>query len=854
MDGDGPSPARIAFVAEAPAKEEMKQGRPLVGPSGDVNWQLAFRYARLERRGNYVTNWRKIPFSDFEKKHLTPEEGAEWTENLLEELAEVQPEIIIALGGYAVGALLGPEYSLYWANGVPIKRDGRVIIPVVHPAAGIHETSLLQRTAQGYAGVRAHLEGVVEPLEWSMWRGDPTTVILNDSTIPDLPTHSLTGIGIDTEGTKESPFCLTFDYGAGPRLVWDEVGACNAFAAWLDRVDWTTAHLVFHNFMYDAAVLRAMGIDVLKYPWTDTMVRAFTLQDTPMDLKGLTRRLVGMRMTEYEKVVGPWAKKADEEWKERAAQKAFEATRYEQQFTVKGKPKHDHGKEVFKLAGPETEIGLLTHLQRGQKLSPHEQAWAEAQVGKRPGLELKWVPEDIAVTYAGKDATVTRLIEPILEARQQEAGVIGAYDLDIRALPLIEDMQQVGMNIDIERYHEVLGHVTNRRLEVIDQIRTLIGKPEFNPGSSDQVAEFCAETYEKERKLGLTKKTKGGRLSTESNVLSQLKEQHPFIPLELAYRELDKYLGTYLLPMGPLIKQVGPDEWRLFANLRTTTVVTGRLSAHSPNVLAWPARTKLGLMLRSIFAARPGHVLASWDLSQIELRILAAFSGDEVMTEAFTRGLDLHSNLASKLFGVPYDRVDKASQRTPCKTIHYGLIYGAGGDTLWEEMVAMGVHAFSREDCWNLIRETWKVYRKAGLFLKEQAEEARRTGYARTFMGRRRAIPGCQLVGDRWPILSLRREAERQAGNFAIQGGAGELLKQAEIAVWERVYPEVRKAGHYFRLWLQVHDELIGETTPEAFPLVDRLMREAMTELSWLTSPIPVETESVKGSHWGELK
>jgi uracil-DNA glycosylase len=163
VDGDGPNPAPLVYVA-APAKEEMKQGIALVGPSGEINWAFAFRYAKIGRHGNRVTNWRKIPFSDFEKKHITDEERAEWTALLLEEL-EGQPGPIIALGSYAVEALLGEDYNLYWANGVPIKRDGRVIIPVVHPAAGIHETTMLAKTAQGFEG-RRYLDGKVEPLEW----------------------------------------------------------------------------------------------------------------------------------------------------------------------------------------------------------------------------------------------------------------------------------------------------------------------------------------------------------------------------------------------------------------------------------------------------------------------------------------------------------------------------------------------------------------------------------------------------------------------------------------------------------------------------------------------------------------
>jgi DNA polymerase-1 len=262
-------------------------------------------------------------------------------------------------------------------------------------------------------------------------------------------------------------------------------------------------------------------------------------------------------------------------------------------------------------------------------------------------------------------------------------------------------------------------------------------------------------------------------------------------------------------------------------------------------------------MLRSIFRARPGHILSAWDLSQIELRITAAFSGDEVMGHAFKTGLDLHSNLAANLFGVPYEVANspenKSTMRDPCKTIHYLLLYGAGGDKLFEELVAAGIKRFTREDCFDLIRDTWKVYNGAGRWVRNQAQEARFRGFAASFLGRRRFLPGTQLVGDRWPILSLRREAERQAFNHPVQAGAGELLKRTEVTVWNEVYPAVKEAGHYFRLWLQVHDELMGETTEAAYPMVDQLMKGAMTQDSWLTDPIPIETDSARGAHWGEL-
>lgn len=848
----------------------MKQGLPLVGPSGEINWQFASRYGRVYRQGNYVTNWRKIPFLDQDKKLLKKAEEAEdpdetqrfllqqrdqWSELLWEELEGIEARTIVVLGSYALDALLGPPYNLYWANGVAIRRGDRVFIPVVHPAAGIHETSMLQKTAQGYQGIRRYLDGG-PALEWRQWAPEPETKILiggeDNSREPWGPE-----IAIDTEGSKEEPYCLTFDTGRGPRLIWawDEMGL-RTFAA---RLKHHQPLIILHNLMHDASVCRSMGVDIFCAPYTDTMVLAYLLQDVPMGLKDLTRRLLGMDMKEYTQVVGPWAAKADQEWLSKAAQAAWEHVKIEQQYTAKGKPRMQAGAPLMKRVGPDLQLSLIQHLERSQKLAINEEKWAENMVGeKRPGLELKWVPEEIAAAYAGKDATTTRSIYPILWKRVQAEGLEAAAQLDLAALPLIEDMQRVGLHIDIPRYMEVMGHVSTERDKAILECQEIVGSKDFNPGSSEQVEEFCKRVYEAEGKLKLEKLTKSkARFSTDNNVLSKLKDEHPFIPAILRYRELDKYQGTYLLPLGNLIQEMLPGEFRLHPNLRTTTVVSGRLSAHAPNALAWPSRSKLGKMLRSIFRARPGHILAAWDLSQIELRIVAAFSGDEVMSHAFKQHIDLHSNLAANLFGVPYDvansPTNKAEMRDPCKTIHYLLIYGGGGDKLFEELIAAGIKRFSREDCFNLIRDTWRVYRKAGLWMKEQAQIARAKGFASTFLGRRRFLPGTQLVGDRWPAQSLRREAERQAANHPVQGGAGELLKRTEVAVWNEVYPEVESAGHYFRLWLQVHDELMGETTEAAYPMVDRLMRQAMTQDSWLTDPIPLETDSARGAHWGEL-
>lgn len=878
VDGDGSPTAQLVFVAEAPGMHEVRQKRCLVGPSGEINWQFAQRYGHVTREGSwrtpmelvggYVTNWHKTPFTDFDKKHITEEEIAQWTALLEEELAPIAPRVVITLGGYATAALLGEGYSLFWANGIPFQRrqGDFVVIPVVHPAAGMHDSDMLARTTSGYEGVRSYLDGHIEARAAGEWRPSPPTRVLHKEDIKALP-RKVRAVAIDTEGSAAKPFCLTFSYdGKEAYLIYaDDDESLRAWVEWMENV----GIIVLHNSIHDATVLRNMcGINVWDWEVRDTMVAAFNLQDLPLGLKPLTMRELNIHMDEYEDVVRPHQEKADAAWRDKGYVAALADLTLEQQFTPKGKARLSKGQPVFKWIGPELQQKIRTHHERRQNISLAEEKWIERKIGEpRPQMDLFLVPPEEHIPYAGRDAAVTLAHEERLWPRIKAEGLEAVCDLDHAVLPLIEDMQNTGLHIDLERYWDVLGEISTRKAEVHKQIQELVASEfpghrwstgdgeKFNPGSGDQVAEFCRQVFMRDGKLGLTKLTKSGaRESVDDSVLSPLREDHPFIPLELEYKELDKYEGTYLLPLQPLIREV-KGEYFVYTHLRTTSVVSGRLSAHGPNVLAWPARTKLGLRIRSIFTAPRGYVLASWDLSQVELRIAASLSKDPVLLETFINKLDPHTNLASKLFPYTYEQIHndptlKQLYRTPAKNINYMLLYGGGPGKLWEMMGGK----LSRQECEEMYVAARRAYRVVLRWLREAGTEARAKGYVTDFLGRRRFLPGTRLVGDTWPSLPLRLESERQGGNFKIQGAQAELIKRAMVTTWEMVYPESLRKGWGLRFWLQVHDELFGQVREEHFEEVDKVMTATLTQDSWMYDPISIETDGKKGHSWADLK
>ena len=389
-------------------------------------------------------------------------------------------------------------------------------------------------------------------------------------------------------------------------------------------------------------------------------------------------------------------------------------------------------------------------------------------------------------------------------------------------------MEKEGFAVDTGYLRELGGEyreeIRRRREEVLEAC----GQGEFNLNSTQQLGEVLFD------RLGLPhgKKTSKG-YSTSVEVLEGLRWDAPQIiePL-LRYRKLTKLNGTYVEGMLPLVDREG----RIHSTFDQTGTATGRLSSSEPNLQNIPVRTEEGRELRKVFVPREGWELLDADYSQIELRLMAHFSGDPAMINAFRKGEDIHARTASEIFEVPPEWVTP-ELRSRAKAVNFGLIYGISSFGLSRNT---GV---SRKEAEAFIAKYFEKYPGVKRFMDEAAAEGTRKGYAVTLMGRRRYLPELQS-----PKAVIREFGKRAAMNTPIQGTAADIIKLAMVRVDESLRREKMRS----RLILQVHDELLLECPPEEADRAAELLREAMEQVIRLEVPLVAEVH--RGRNWFEAK
>jgi DNA polymerase-1 len=404
------------------------------------------------------------------------------------------------------------------------------------------------------------------------------------------------------------------------------------------------------------------------------------------------------------------------------------------------------------------------------------------------------------------------------------------YDeVDLPLMPVLLRMERAGVRIDTERLRELSVRLEGELARLTEEIYALAGTP-FNINSPKQLGEVLFERLGL-RPQGKTSKTKA--FSTSADVLEALAGEHPVVQRILDYRQLSKLKGTYVDALPQLLS---PEDGRLHTTFNPAGAATGRLSSTEPNLQNIPVRTEVGREIRSCFVPEPGWVLLSADYSQIELRLLAHFSSDAALVEAFLRGEDIHTRTASEIHGVPPLMVTPEMRRA-AKAVNFGIVYGQTPFGLAQQL------GISKEEAKQYIDRYFERYPGVKLWIERTIAEVRERGYTLTLWGRRRPIPDILSKNP-----NARAFAERTAVNTPLQGTAADLMRKAMIVA----DAGLRQRNLRSRLLLQVHDELVLECPPEELAEARSLVKQAMEGVEKLAVPLLVETAA--GPNWRDVE
>ena len=455
----------------------------------------------------------------------------------------------------------------------------------------------------------------------------------------------------------------------------------------------------------------------------------------------------------------------------------------------------------------------------------------------RDQITMDRVPVEKVAAYAAADAAMTLRLMGILRPELEERQSWKLFtEIEMPLIPVLADIEMAGVLLDVDYLHALSADLGERLSALEQQAYDLSGGyGKFNLGSPRQINEVL---FDKLRlpTVGLRKTTHG--FTTEAGTLEALRGLHPIVDVILQWRELSKLKSTYVDALPAL---VNPDTGRVHTNYNQTGTVTGRLSSSDPNLQNIPVRTEEGRRVRQAFIAPPEHKLLSVDYSQVELRILAHYSKDPALLQAFHDGVDIHRATAAAVYGIPLEQVTY-EQRRFAKAVNFGLMYGMGAYRLARDSNLTLAEA---ED---FIAAYFARFPGVRAYLDEARARAARQGYVETLLGRRRYFPELDEKLGRKVGVQARQRAEREAVNMPIQGTAADIIKIAMINL-SRV---LRESGYRSRMILQVHDELVLEVPDDELPRVAPLVVEVME--SAFTLDAPLVADASVGPNWAEME
>jgi DNA polymerase-1 len=447
--------------------------------------------------------------------------------------------------------------------------------------------------------------------------------------------------------------------------------------------------------------------------------------------------------------------------------------------------------------------------------------------GATPQLSMADVALELLAEYAAEDADVTLQLANVMRPELEKQGQHKVfYEIEAPLLPVLVRMEHEGVKIDVAALGEI-GDTLEKRARELEACIQAHAKFPFNLNSPRQLGEVL---FDHLKLVDKPKKTATGQYQTNEQTLQSLAGVHPIIEQILAYRECTKLKNTYV---DALPQTVSPVDGRVHTTFHQLMAATGRMASSDPNLQNIPIRSDQGREIRKAFVPeREGWVLLSADYSQIELRVMAAISGDDAMADAFQRGLDIHQATAARVNGVELEAVTSDMRRT-AKMVNFGIIYGISAFGLSQRL------GIPRNEAANIILSYFVQYPGVKTYMEREVEDARKRGYVVTLTGRRRYLRDINSSN-----ATIRSATERVAMNTPIQGTAADLIKLAMVTVARLL----REGGFKTRMLLQVHDELLFEVPLDEVEKVKPIIVDAMQHALPLRVPVLVETGT--GTNW----
>jgi len=864
----GKTPNRVAIVGERPGATEASTRRPFAGPSGVEQDRYLTTYGGRHSSQYFVTNLCKS--YDPNNTDPSPADIARWTPTLLAEIAQCQPEFILAIGRYAVRWFLGDDADMERVHGIPHRAGafdstranrahGAIVLPCYHPAYGLHDNEARTLIAYDYERAMAAVNGKIacDPVEDTHAGSE----VYEDVTGADLAraireAGDVDAFGIDTEGYADDPWSVQISLGSGTGLTLRcsqsnfAIGAA-AISALSARPGVTT---VIHNAMYDLEMCDVMGASLRDATLWDSMYAAYITRIEPQGLKPLAYRWCGMKMRSHNETVGEAGLEKQLAYLGRVLELPWSKPEPRLEQSNDGTARVYTPQPVERRA----EAILVDHYsdKRDKKGEPIdvEKRWhqvdrdlrrmVEAVIGPMPRPSLADIPLRDAVHYASRDPDATLRLYYALHPELARQNLTQLMTDGMNVLPIFEEMQRNGMLADRDHFARLSVAMWDKMCSIQYHISTVYcdGEP-FNPASSDQVADLMQR-----RGIRGVKWTETGKVSTGKKSIEHLRYSDDAIGNVIDWREHQKTRDSFAEPILDVIPE-GVKVHPIRTTIKITRVATRRISTSGIPLLAIPVRNDLGAQVRAGFVVPEGELFGSWDLSAAEMRVMAGLSRDPLLVRMFKEKRDPHAETAARIFGIKLADVDEMKHRYPAKRAGFGVITNIKGAGLYDQLRMFGCEGWSIERCDELIREWLKVYKGVHAFLDECAAEARKKGVVYDYWGMPRHLPGVWSSNRK-----IAADDERAASSHLIQGGAQGMI-QRSMAYAKSYIRALQQAELNVKWILQQHDSLILSFSEDLWDTVDPLIVDALTNHHDMDlGGVPMVAKGSKARTWAGLK